>query len=199
MTDSSTKNLYVLPLVADSLYSSHIPPNFLCLSHTTLKFDIVCINVLSDIEKKISLRQTLETSTPELRSFFRGKKCIVECAINALTKLISMDTSGKSSSLADEYDLLVEREGIKKCTMKYVERRFTNIGTTAASIRGNLDMYEKLLNETTRNNLLVRASKLYISCEYIICALTCLAYFTFKIGMPFLNLIQQSSQAELME
>ena len=110
MTDSVTKNLDVLPLVAASLDSSHIPPNFLCVSHTTLKFDIVCLNVLVDIEKKISLRQTLESSCPELRSFFRGKKCIVQCSINALIKFISMDTSTKSSLLVDEYDLLVEKD-----------------------------------------------------------------------------------------
>ena len=47
-----------------------------------------------------------------------------------------------------------------------------------------------LLDQTTRNNLLVKAPKLYINSEYIICALTCLAYFTYKIEMPFLNMVE---------
>ena len=72
---------------------------------------------------------------------------------------------------------------------KYQERRFTKLGTTAASIIDSLDLYQMLLDQTTRNNSLVIASKLYVNCEYIIYALTSLAYFTFKIEMPFLNMV----------
>ena len=54
-----------------------------------------------------------------------------------------------------------------------------------------------LLDNTSRNNLLVQACKLYLSCEYITCALTSLAYFTYKIGMPFLNMVEKSSQRDL--
>ena len=56
--------------------------------------------------------------------------------------------------------------------------RFTKLGTIAASIIGSLNLYKMLLDQTTRNNLLVKASQLYVNCEYIICALTCLDYFT---------------------
>ena len=54
MTDSVSKNLDVEKLVAGKLGSKHIPDHFLCVSHTIEKFDIMCISVLVDIEKKIT-------------------------------------------------------------------------------------------------------------------------------------------------
>ena len=54
MTDSVSKNLDVEKLVAGKLSSKHIPDHFLCVSHTIEKFDIMCISVLVDIEKKIT-------------------------------------------------------------------------------------------------------------------------------------------------
>ena len=110
MTDSVSKNLDVEKMVAEMLGSSYWPEHFLCVSHTIEKFDIMCISVLVDIEKKISLRGKIESSYPELRSFFRGKQCIVQCAIVALCKLICPETSGRSSSLSDEFDLLIEKQ-----------------------------------------------------------------------------------------
>ena len=197
MTDSVSKNLDVEKIVAGKLGSNHVPEHFLCVSHTIEKFDAMCISVLVDIENKISLRGKIESSHPELKSFFRGKQCIVQCAIVALCKLICPDTSGKSSSLSDEFDLLIEKQKRVKTVYMYQERRFTKLGTTAASIIDSLDLYQLLLDQTTRNNLLVKASKLYLNCEYIICALACLAYFTYKIEMPFLNMVERSSQKDL--
>ena len=197
MTDSVSKNLDVEKIVAGKLGSNHVPEHFLCVSHTIEKFDAMCISVLVDIENKISLRGKIESSHPELKSFFRGKQCIVQCAIVALCKLIFPDTSGKSSSLSDEFDLLIEKQKRVKTVYMYQERRFTKLGTTAASIIDSLDLYQLLLDQTTRNYLLVKASKLYVNCEYIICALACLAYFTYKIEMPFLNMVERSSQKDL--
>ena len=196
MTDSVSKNLDVEKIVAGKLGSNYAPEHFLCVSHTIEKFDAMCISVLVDIENKISLRGKIESSHPELRSFFRGKQCIVQCAIVALCKLICPDTSGKSSSLSDELDLLIEKEKRVKTVYMYQER-FTKLGTTAASIIDSLDLYQMLLDQTTRNNLLLKASELYVNCEYIICALTCLAYFTYKIEMPFLNMVERSTQKDL--
>ena len=192
-----SKNLDVEKIVAGKLGSNHVPEHFLCVSHTIEKFDAMCISVLVDIENKISLRGKIESSHPELKSFFRGKQCIVQCAIVALCKLICPDTSGKSSSLSDEFNLLIEKQKRVKTVYMYQERRFTKLGTTAASIIDSLDLYQLLLDQTTRNNLLVKASKLYVNCEYIICALACLAYFTYKIEMPFLNMVERSSQKDL--
>ena len=87
MTDSVAKNLEVEKIVAEILGSSYWPEHFLCVSHTIEKFDIMCISVLVDIENKISLRGKIESSHPELTSFFRDKQCIVQCAIVALCNL----------------------------------------------------------------------------------------------------------------
>lgn len=79
----------------------------------------------------------------------------------------------------------------------YQERRFTKLGTTAARIKDSWNLFEKLLDVTPQNSLLVKACKLYVSCEYIACALRCLAYTTYKIIMPFLNMVEHRSQKQL--
>ena len=92
------------------LGTNYMPPHFLCVSYTIEKFDIMCISVLVNIENKISLRENIESSYPELRSFFRGKPCTVQCASVALCKLICPDKSGRSSPLSDEFDLLIAKQ-----------------------------------------------------------------------------------------
>ena len=174
-----------------------MPPHFLCSSHTSEKFDSMCVSVLVYIEKTIGLREKLESANPQLKSFLRGKPSVVQCAIEALCKLITPEVSGRSSSLSDEFDLLLEKVNQSKVVYMYQERRFTKLGTTAGCIRDCIDLYQMLLDNTSRNNLLVHACKLYLSCEYITCALTSLAYFTYKIGMPFLNMVEKSSQRDL--
>ena len=199
MTDSVTKNLNVENLVAEKLSSNHIPLHFLCNAHTSEKFDEMTLAVLTTIEKQISLREKLESSNPQLKSFYRGKKCIVGCALTALCKLISPDKSANSASLSDEFDMFVEREGMVKLVTMYQERKFTKLGTTCACVVKSLDMYERLLAETPKNNLLVKACRLYIDCEFIVCAMKCLAYFTYKVGMPFLNMCELSSQKDMKQ
>ena len=105
--------------------------------------------------------------------------------------------SAKSSSLSDEFDLLIEKEGRVKLVSMYQERKFTKLGTTSACVLNSLDLYQRLLEQTARHNLLVKACRLYLSCEFIVCVFKCLAYFTFKIGMPFLNMCEMSSQKEM--
>ena len=197
MTDSVTKNLNVEQLVADTLESKHVPHHFLCTSHTSEKFDEALLSTISSIEKEISLREKLEASNPQLKSFYRGKRSIVQCALVALTKLITPDASAKSCSLSDEFDALVERKGMVKLISLYQEMKFTKLGTTAACIINSLDLYSELLEQRHKNNLLVKACRLYLNCEFIMCAFRCLGFFTYKIGMPFLNMCEISTQREM--
>ena len=197
MTDSVTKNLKVEHLVAEMLGSKHIPRHYLCTAHTSEKFDGALLAVLATIERKISLREKLESSNPQLKSFYRGKKCIVECAFVALCKLITPDVSAKSSSLSDEFDILIEKEGDVKLVSMYQERKFTKLGTTAACVVKSMHLYNELLQNTHRKNLLVKACRLYLDCEFIVCAFKCLAFFTNKIGMPYLNMCEVSSQKDM--
>ena len=147
MTDSVSKNWKVEHLVAKKLNSNHIPDHYLCNAHTSEEFDKMILSVLINIENQISLREKLEASNPQLRSFYRGNTCIVVCALKAICKLISPDTSGKSSSLSDEFDLLIEKEGKVKLISLYQERKFTKLGTTSACVVKSLELYQRLLEK----------------------------------------------------
>ena len=66
-------------------------------------------------------------------------------------------------------------------------------------MRDSIELFQTLLDQTNKNNMLIKACKLYLRCEYIQCALTALAFFTYKIGMPFLNMVAMSSQRDLKQ
>ena len=115
-----------------------------------------------------------------MKPFFRGKKAVVVDDIQAIPKLVSYDKSGNSSSLAEEFDVLIERECAVKNMSLYHERR-------------------SLLEETWKSNLLVQACKIYLNCELFLTELQLLAYFTKKITLPFLNCVEKCSQEQLLE
>ena len=162
MTDSVTKNLEIGELVAEKLLSSHVPYHLLCKSHVVEKFDSTNLDVLSRIEKKLKLRERLENINPALKPFFRGKSTVAVAGITAILKLISHDKSGLSVSLADEFDNIIEREGLVKHISMYKERCFTKLGYCAASIMQALPQLHTLLSETSVTNLLVEACRLYL-------------------------------------
>ena len=198
MTDSVTKNLKVGELIASKLGSSHIPKALLCNAHVVEKFDDTNLSVLAKIERELKLRERLEKINPSLRPFFRGKKAVAVAGIQALLKLVTHDKSGNTVSLAEEFDQLLETEGLAKHMVLYHERRFTNLGYTAASILSALPQLRRVLDETHRNNLLVEACKLYIDCELFLSELHVLAVFTQNVTLPFLNCLEKSSQKDLL-
>ena len=70
---------------------------------------------------------------PSLRAFFRGEKAVVIAGITALLKLVRHDKSANSTSIADEFDYIVEREGKTRHMSLHHERRFTKLAYSAAS------------------------------------------------------------------
>ena len=114
MTDLVSKNLKIEDLVAEKLGSKHIPYHLLCKSHVVEKLDASNLDVLAAFEERVKLRQCLEAINPALKPFFRGKKAVVVADIQAILKLVSYDKSGNSSSLAEEFDFIIEREGAVK-------------------------------------------------------------------------------------
>ena len=110
MTDSVSKNLGVIDLVADMLKSEYKPHHILCKSHVVEKFDSCNINVLADLESRVNLQEKLIAINPSLKPFFRGKKAVVLSGIMAILKLVTYDKSANSCSLAEEFDYIVERE-----------------------------------------------------------------------------------------
>ena len=87
---------------------------------------------MAAFEERVKLRQRLEAINPALKPFFRGKKAVVAAGIQAILKLVSYDKSGNSSSLAEEFDVIIEGEGAVKHMSLHHERRFTKLGYSAA-------------------------------------------------------------------
>ena len=124
---------------------------------------------------------------------------MVVAGIYAILKLVTHEKSGATSSLAEEFDRIIEREGKIKYITLYHERRFTKLGYSAASILQALPLLQTLLAETWKSNLLVEACKIYLECPFFLTELQLLAYFTHKITLPFLNCIEKCSQEELLQ
>ena len=199
MTDAASKNLQVEYLVAEMLGSEHIPIHLLCKSHTCEKLDETNIQTLCEIENKINLRKQFEKREPQLKSYLRSSKAVVLAAINALLKLVAQEGDGKTTSLSDTFELILEEDKVYKSYSLYKERRFSKLGYTAGAIFDCLPQFEKLLERTHLNNLLVRACRLYLESDYIKTALKALANFTFCVTMPFLNCVERCDQNQLMD
>jgi hypothetical protein len=198
MTDSVSKNLQIEIEVAKVLQSDHIPLHLLCKSHVCEKFDVTNIAALAKVEAKIGLREKIEKREPSLKSFLRQKKSIVaDVAIPALLKLVAKEGDGRTSSLADEFSLILEGDGVYKTYSLYRERRFAKLGYTAGAIYDCLPQFTKLLERTSKNNMLVRACRLYLECDFIIAGLKALSNFTYEVTMPFLNCVERVNQSDL--
>ena len=72
------------------------------------------------------------------------------------------------------------------------------MGYTAGAILHHLDDYHASLQKTTSNEMLVQACRLYLECEYVLIGLKVLAWFTFCITLPFLNMTEVSTQKDLV-
>ena len=200
MTDSVSKNLRIEFTIAELLHSDYKPYHLLCKSHTCEKFDACNIQTLGEIEAKINLRDQIESREPQLKSFIRAKRSIVaDAVIPALLKLVAKESDGKTSSLADEFSLILEEDGLYKTFSIYKERRFARLGYSAGSVYESIPQFKKLLERTNKNNLLVRACRLYLESDFVVAALKALANFTYFVTMPFLNFVEQCDQNEMVQ
>ena len=200
MTDSVNKNLKIEDGIGESLNSTHRPYHLLCKPHTVEKLDVSNIIVLlSKVEALVKQRDTLESISPRLKSFFRGKKTTVEAGIDALMTLVTHDKSGKTTSLADLFDMICEREGVTKRIFLFQQRRFAKLGKSAASLVEAFPILRIMLDEVTESNQLIEACKIYMSSKLFLTELPVLAYFNYCVSFPLLNCIEKSSQAELLE
>ena len=198
MTDAVSKNLKVEQIVSDKLGTKHVPKHILCKSHTCEKLDESCIDVLVSIERQLKLSELLTKRQPRLKSFINQSKCVAESALKSLIKLVTHSSDGKSVSLAKEFDIELENDGTAKSVSLYKERRFTKLGYSAGSVLNCLPQFQKILNDTHLNNLLVSACKLYLENDYILAAFKALSFFTYKVTMPYLNCIEICNQNDLV-
>ena len=73
------------------------------------------------------------------------------------------------------------------------------MGYTAASIIHHLPDLKALLENPQSNNVLAQACQVYCNTNFIHVALCCLAWFTIKVTLPFLNMCELSSQSDLLQ
>ena len=125
MTDSVTKNLKVEDSMAKELGSKHVPHHLLCKSHTCEKLDESCVNALVRVESDLKYSELLIKCQPRLKSFIRQTKCLAICAMKAMLKLVANEESAKPTSLAKEFEVQLEEDGVSKSLSLYKERRFT--------------------------------------------------------------------------
>ena len=160
MTDAASENLKIEGMIATSLQYNHEPVHL-------EKLDASNLNALSEVKNSVNQRQTLETKSPSLKSFFfRGKNTTV---------------------------------GVKKHIFLYQKCRFAKLGKAAVSIAQVYPVLKMLLDEKTSINQIVEAYKIYLSSELFFTELEALAFFNHNITFPFLNMVERSSQADLLK
>ena len=116
---------------------------------------------MNEIEKSVKQQEIFEKINPALKSFFRGKKALVEAGIGALLSLIIYDKSAKSCSRADLFDFI--REDVSKRVFLYKERQFAKLGKAALSILEAKDVLQMLVDEVEGTNQLVESCKMCLS------------------------------------
>ena len=136
---------------------------------------------------------------PNLWSFIWQSKSVLLCAITALLKLVSQEESAKPTSLAKDFDIILEKDNVTKRFSFYKERLFTKLGCAAASVIDCIPQFQKLLSQTKYNNNLVQACRLYLENDYILAAVNALSYFTYKVTMPHLNCAEKCNQNDLAD
>ena len=181
MTDAVSKNLKIETGVAECLASKHVPYHLLCKSHTCERFDADNLSTMAAVEDKIDLRKLIVRREPSLKSFLRQNKSVVETALAALLKLVSHDGDGKTTSLAEQFDLILEETGVHRSFSLYKEKRFTRLGYQAGAVYDCIPYFKQLLAQTPLNNLLVCACKIYLENEFIVAGFKALANFTYRV------------------
>ena len=100
--------------------------------------------------------------------------------------------------MREQFDCVLEEDGVHKSLSLYKEKRFTNLGYLAGAVYDCLPYFRKLLRETPLNNLLIRSCKLYIENPFIAAGFKALAIFTYQVTMLYLNFVEKSSQEDLI-
>ena len=184
------KEFTVEEQIASTLNSTHIPFHLLCVSHTCEVFDKGNLSVLCELEVKIGLRRKLIQHMPILKSFLLKNKYVTVAALQAFSKLAV--NYGHKSSHHEEFSHILSVNNKSKKISAFKERRFAQMSYTAASIIHHLADFRALFENPGTNNVLVQAYQVYSNADFIIVALRCLAWFTKKITLPFLNMCELS-------
>ena len=197
MTDSVEKNLKIEDRIALTLNSQHIPLHVLCKAHTVEALDRSNLSVLENVEHKLNFREALISTAPSITPFLRGEKSVSTAAVKTIINFISHDKSATSTNQATLFDHILEREDQVKHISLYQERRFTKLGYSCASILDALPYIRMVVNETHLHNQHVEIMRVLLDAEFLHCELRVLAYFTYKVTLPLLNVVETGTQDDL--
>ena len=79
------------------------------------------VNVLANPEHALKFREALESMNSGVKSFLRGEKSVVFCAIKCILSFVSHDKSAASTKQAELFDYILHREGKIKHLSLYQE------------------------------------------------------------------------------
>ena len=95
-----------------------------------------------------------------MRSFFRGQKPIAVAGIKCQMSIFAHKKSATTTNIADEFDLIIEREDNVKYLSFCYEWKSCKLGFAWPSIIDATPKFEMFLNETVQSKLHVQSSKL---------------------------------------
>ena len=167
-------------------------------SHTVKKSNTCNLEVLASFETKVKHYTVSESINPQKKSFFRGKKIIVEAGIESLLRPVTHRHSGNTTSQADIFDHICECEGVVQCLFLYQQRHFTKLGKSVASLLEAYPILKMLVEKARESNQLVEACKIYLASQIFKTELEVLAFFTHHVTFPFLHCVEKSMQDELL-
>ena len=146
---------------------------------------------------KLNFREALISTAPSIKPFLHGEKSVSTAAIKTIINFISHDKSATSTNQASLFDYVKMRENKIKHISLCQERRSTKLGYSCTSILDVLPYIRMVLNETHLNNQHVEIMRGLLDTEFLLSELHTLAYFTYKVTLPLLNVVETGTQDDL--
>ena len=115
-----------------------------CKSHTCERLDTDILSALTEIENKINIRSKILAQEP-------NSKSIVQVALIVVLKLVSKESDGKTVSLTEQFDCILDEDGVHKSLSLYKEKRFTKLGYLAGAVYA---IFSKSTNGNTTQQLI---------------------------------------------
>ena len=166
ISDAASKYLNIETGMAQELASNHVPFHLLCKSHTCERFDADNLTTMATLENKIGRRDLIAKREPALKCYLRQNKPVFETSLAAILKLVSPEGDDKTTSLAEEFTLILEKAGVYKSFSLYKEWRFTRLEYQAEAVYDCIPYIKQLLDLTPLKNLLVRTCKIYLENDF---------------------------------
>ena len=154
-------------IVSLLIASLSCPLHRLCVTHTCEVLDSGNLLVLKHVEEKVDLKNKIVKSMRSLQPFL--SKGLIPAVITALSKLVSNDGLGNQRSWhSTRKDALASWDTVLL------------LFSTTEDLKNTLEL-------SGSNNQLVQTCEMYLEIEYIEIAQRCVAWFTYKVTLPFLN------------